>query len=113
MANPELEKARVRLYQKADRQKAVVAVSCVLLVVFSFVAFLNVINSVSLGFRGDQGSVNKHDALPLMWSVKSHRWALAVRLRTAMGTRRPLLAEAFLSVPQTTLDSRTREVGRQ
>jgi len=65
MANPELEKARVRLYQKADRQKAVVAVSCVLLVVFSFVAFLNVINSVSLGFRGDQGPAERG----LYWMV--------------------------------------------
>src|SRR6266699_2898469 len=54
MANVELEKARVRLYQKSDRRQAIIALSSVLLVLFGFVGFLNLINSVNLGFRGDQ-----------------------------------------------------------
>ena len=54
MANVELEKARVRLYQKSDRRQAIIALSSVLLVLFGFVGFLNLINSVNLGFRADQ-----------------------------------------------------------
>jgi len=54
MTNVELQKARVRLFQKADRKKAVVALSTVLLLFFGFIAFLNVIDSVNLGFRAGQ-----------------------------------------------------------
>jgi len=54
MPNPELEKARVRLYQKADRKKAVIGLGSVLLVLAGFIAFLNMINSVNLGFRAGQ-----------------------------------------------------------
>src|SRR6266508_1568427 len=54
MANVELEKARVRLYEKSDRRQAIIALSSVLLVLFGFVGFLNLINSVNLGFRADQ-----------------------------------------------------------
>jgi len=54
MANVELQKARVRLFQKADRKNAIVALSTVLLLFFGFIAFLNLIDSVSLGFRAGQ-----------------------------------------------------------
>src|SRR6266568_4184920 len=59
MANVELEKARVRLYQKSDRRQAIIALSSVLLVLFGFVGFLNLINSVNLGFRGDQSPAER------------------------------------------------------
>lgn len=54
MANVELQKARVRLFQKADRKNAVVAASVILAVLFGFIAFLNLINSVNLSFRPEQ-----------------------------------------------------------
>lgn len=54
MPNPELEKARVRLYEKTDRKKAIIAVSVVLFVLFGFVAFLNLIDAVSLSIRAGQ-----------------------------------------------------------
>lgn len=65
MANPELEKARVRLYQKADRQRAILATSTVLMFLFGFVAFLNGIGSVSLPFRAGQSNVERF----LYWFV--------------------------------------------
>jgi len=54
MARPELEKARVRLYQKADRKTLLLGVSTALLILFGFIAFLNLINSVNLSFRPEQ-----------------------------------------------------------
>src|SRR6266704_4467380 len=59
MANVELEKARVRLYEKSDRRPAIIALSSVLLVLFGFVGFLNLINSVKLGFRADQSPAER------------------------------------------------------
>lgn len=54
MANVELQKARVRLFQKADRKKAIVALSTGLMLFFGFIAFLNLIDSVNLGVRAGQ-----------------------------------------------------------
>jgi flagellar protein FlaJ len=51
MVRPELEQARVRLYQKTDRRRAILGLSSVLLVVFGFIAFLNLIGSVNLSFH--------------------------------------------------------------
>src|SRR6266705_2645756 len=59
MANVELEKARVRLYEKSDRRPAIIALSSVLLILFGFVGFLNLINSVKLGFRADQSPAER------------------------------------------------------
>jgi len=59
MANVELEKARVRLYEKSDRRQAIIALSSVLFLLFGFVGFLNLINSVNLGFRGDQSPAER------------------------------------------------------
>jgi archaeal flagellar protein FlaJ len=65
MPNPALERARTRMFEKADRQKVVVATSVVLMVLFGFVAFLNLINSVNLAFRGDQRPLERF----LYWLV--------------------------------------------
>ncbi len=65
MANVELEKARLRRTEKADRKKAVVGIGTALLVLFAFVAFLNLINSVNLGFRSDQRPLDRF----LYWAV--------------------------------------------
>lgn len=51
MAREDLEQARIRLYEKADRSKLVLGVSATLLVLFGFIAFLNLIGSVSFTFR--------------------------------------------------------------
>ncbi len=53
MAREDLEQARIRLYQKADRSKVILGVSTTLLVVFGFIAFLNLIGSVAFSFRSD------------------------------------------------------------
>lgn len=52
MAQPDLQQARVKLYQKADRRRFILAVSLTLLVIFGFVAVLNLLGSVSIAFRG-------------------------------------------------------------
>jgi flagellar protein FlaJ len=65
MPNPELEKARTRMFQKADRQKAIVAMSSLLLVLFLFIGFLNGINSVNLAFREGQRPLERF----LYWFV--------------------------------------------
>lgn len=65
MANVELQKARLRRTEKADRKRAVVSLGTVLLVLLAFVAFLNLINSVNLGFRSDQRPLNRF----LYWIV--------------------------------------------
>ena len=54
MTNVELEKARLRRTEKADRKNTIVAVSTTLLLLLGFVAFLNLINSVNFAFRPDQ-----------------------------------------------------------
>ena len=51
MANPDLEQARIKLYQKADRTRVMLGLSTTLLVVFGFIAFLNLIGSVEISFR--------------------------------------------------------------
>src|SRR5881396_1180424 len=65
MANPDLEKARVRLYEKADRKPAIIATGTVLMVLAGFIAFLNLINSISLGFRADQRPIERF----LFWLI--------------------------------------------
>ena len=59
MTNAELEKARVRLYEKSDRKPAVMAVGGALFALCGFIAFLNLIGSVSLGFRADQKPIER------------------------------------------------------
>jgi archaeal flagellar protein FlaJ len=51
MVSKELEAAKVRLYQKKDRTKAIVMSGVVLFVVFLLIALLNLIDSVQIGFR--------------------------------------------------------------
>jgi archaeal flagellar protein FlaJ len=58
MAREDLEQARIRLYQKSDRTKSVIAVSTLLLVVLGFIAFLNLIGSVAFSFRSDATNVD-------------------------------------------------------
>ena len=53
MAREDLEQARIRLYEKADRKKAILGLSTGLLVIFGFIAFLNLIGSVAFSFRAD------------------------------------------------------------
>src|SRR5438876_9973256 len=65
MANPDLEKARVRLYEKADRKPAIMATGTALMVLAGFIAFLNLINSINLGFRGAQRPI----ARLLFWLI--------------------------------------------
>src|SRR5438046_5751506 len=69
MANPDLEKARVRLYEKADRKPAIIATGTVLMVLAGFIAFLNLINSISLGFRADQRPIERF----LFWLIVATR----------------------------------------
>ncbi len=57
MARPDLEEARVKLYQKADRTQVILGVSVGLLVLFGFIAFLNLIGSVAFTFRSDSTPV--------------------------------------------------------
>lgn len=59
MVREELEKARIRLYEKKDRRKAILAMSSALFGLFMFVAVLNLINSVSIPFRADQSPINR------------------------------------------------------
>lgn len=58
MAREDLEQARIRLYQKSDRTKAILGVSSLLLVLFGFIAFLNLIGSVSFSFRAPDPSAD-------------------------------------------------------
>jgi flagellar protein FlaJ len=51
MVRPELEEAKVKLYEKKDRTKFVILIGVVLFVVFLLIALLNLIDSVRLGFR--------------------------------------------------------------
>src|SRR2546428_14190805 len=65
MTNVELEKARLRRTEKGDRRKGVIGVASALFVLFGFVAFLNLIDSVNLAFRATQGNVERF----LYWLV--------------------------------------------
>src|SRR5438445_5347038 len=65
MANVELEKARLRRTGKGDRRKSVIGAGSALFVLFGFIAFLNLINSVGLAFRPTQGPVERF----LYWLV--------------------------------------------
>jgi len=49
MVRPELEQARVRLYQKSDRRRSLLATSSALFVLFTFIAVLNLLGSIDLG----------------------------------------------------------------
>lgn len=51
MVRRELEEAKIRLYQKKDRTRIVVAIGAVLFAIFMLVAFLNLIDSVDFSFR--------------------------------------------------------------
>jgi len=55
----ELEKARIRLYEKKDRKRSMLAVSSLLLSLFAFIAFLNLIGSINLGFRADMRNLDR------------------------------------------------------
>jgi flagellar protein FlaJ len=59
MTNENLEQARIRLYQKEDRTKLILGISMGLLAVFGFIAFLNLIGSVSFSFRSDQRNLDR------------------------------------------------------
>ena len=59
MARTDLEQARIRLYEKADRSKLILGISTALLVCFGFVAFLNLIGSVQFSFRADQRNLDR------------------------------------------------------
>ncbi len=51
MVRPELEEAKVRLYQKKDRTRVMVMIGVVLFVVFLLIALLNLIDSLQFSFR--------------------------------------------------------------
>ncbi len=53
MAREDLEQARIRLYEKADRTKAILGLSLGLAAVFGFIAVLNLMGSISLSFRAN------------------------------------------------------------
>lgn len=59
MPREDLEKARLRLYEKKDRKRSILAVSSVLLSIFAFIAFLNLIGSINLGFRADMRPLDR------------------------------------------------------
>jgi len=54
MVNPELEEARLKLYEKKERRKVFIVIGIVLFAVFMFVALLNLINSVDINLRGGE-----------------------------------------------------------
>ena len=51
MVRPELEEAKVKLYEKKDRTRSIVLVGVVLFAVFMLIALLNLIDSVQIAFR--------------------------------------------------------------
>src|SRR6266513_1965179 len=67
MTNAELEKARVRLYEKSDRKPAIMATGGALMALFGFIAFLNLIGSVNLALRPGQQAIERF----LFWLVFS------------------------------------------
>jgi len=59
MANVELQKARLRRTEQGDSRRTILGISIVLLVLFSFVAFLNLIDSVKLTIRADARPIER------------------------------------------------------
>ncbi len=59
MPREDLEEARIRLYEKKDRKRSMLAVSSLLLALFAFIAFLNLIGSINLGFRADMRNLDR------------------------------------------------------
>lgn len=59
MTREDLEQARIRLYQKAERSQLILGISTVLLVFFGFIAFLNLIGSVQFSFRAGQQNLDR------------------------------------------------------
>ncbi len=51
MVRPDLEEAKVKLYEKKDRTRSIVLVGVVLFAVFMLIALLNLIDSVQIAFR--------------------------------------------------------------
>src|SRR5512136_1604204 len=58
MPRAELEQARVRLYEKADRSRTIIGLSVGLMVLFGFIAVLNLIGSVEISFRTGSKSLD-------------------------------------------------------
>ena len=52
MVRPELEEARVKLYEKKDRTRWIILIGVGLFVALFLIAILNLINSVDISFRG-------------------------------------------------------------
>src|SRR5881397_2700464 len=65
MTSVELEKARLRRTEKGDRRKSVIGIGTALFVLFGFIAFLNLIDSVNLAFRATQNNLERF----LYWLV--------------------------------------------
>src|SRR2546430_13614110 len=59
MTSVELEKARLRRTEKGDRRKSVIGIGTALFVLFGFIAFLNLIDSVNLAFRATQNNLER------------------------------------------------------
>lgn len=59
MPNADLQKARVRLYEKADRRHVLLGVSTTLFLLLMFIAILNLIGSVDLSFRAGQRTLER------------------------------------------------------
>ncbi|HII40128.1 MAG TPA: type II secretion system F family protein [Thermoplasmata archaeon] len=80
MAREDLEQARIRLYQKADRSKFILGISTALLVVFGFIAFLNLIKSVEFSFRAPAA-----DATPDQVAVQNFLNWLVIAILSFIG----------------------------
>jgi flagellar protein FlaJ len=52
MVRPELEEAKVKLYEKKDRTRIVVLIGVILFAVFMLIALANLINAMNFAFRG-------------------------------------------------------------
>src|SRR5437016_6785581 len=65
MTSVELEKARLCRTEKGDRRKSVIGIGTALFVLFGFIAFLNLIDSVNLAFRATQNNLERF----LYWLV--------------------------------------------
>lgn len=59
MVREELEKARVRLYEKKDRRQALLGASSALFAIFMFIAVLNLIESIDFSFRAGQRGLDR------------------------------------------------------
>ncbi len=65
MPNVQLEKARLRRTEKADRRKSIVGMGAALMLLFGFIGFLNLIGSVDLSIRPGQDPITRF----LYWLV--------------------------------------------